>query len=204
MIDRCLSLYGCCLLVTKYWSSKPKKTCPLVRQVGCRGWSRYGLWWESLQSALAAAVDCVCFLLVDFWVFVRCNLFYFSLLTLVSSLLCRLQQGRCERTQRAVSCLHEPHWCKCDELGHEMNGISVLSARRSPFLEAASGCCFVAVDDARSPQRTRYQNNTLKTGGRINKQCKGAKSGMFVLLWTVSRSNCFLNCFQDRARGLQT
>ncbi len=58
----------------------------------------------------------VCFLLIDFWVFVCCNLLYFSRLKLVSSFLLCLQQRRCERTQRAVSCLHEPHWWKCDKL----------------------------------------------------------------------------------------
>ena len=42
----------------------------------------------------------VCFLLIDFWVFVGCYVFHFSLLTLVSSVLLCSQQKRRERTWR--------------------------------------------------------------------------------------------------------
>lgn len=139
---------------------------------------------------MCAAVDCtllhVFFLLIDFWVFVCCNLFYFFPAHNLFHHFFFARSGKDVREHSELCLVY------MSLIGENVTSWSIKCAGflfpqydNCCFWKWPRGGCSVAVDDARSRKRTRYQNNTFKTGGGINKQHKGAKSGMFVLLCPV-------------------
>lgn len=100
-----------------------------------------------------------------------------------------LQQEGYERTKRAVSCVHEPHWWKWNVL--DFCSLSMTVAVSGSGLGVLFCCCGWCT----KPKEDTISKQHIRTGGRIHELCKGTKSGVFVLLWTVSGSNCSLNCF---------
>lgn len=154
---------------------------------------------ESLQPALIAAVDCGLL-----FVFFLLTSGYLSAVISFTSLCSHLFHtflfvySRKDVSEHRALCLVYMSLIgeNVTSCNIKMYWISVLSARQSLFLEVASGCCFAAVDDAQSRKGTQYQNSTLKTVGRLCEHCAKVQNwGFFVLLWTVSCCNGFLNCF---------